>query len=264
MHSEYDQDESKEINTKCMAFTNKGNPCRYRRKNLSDNFCGIHSKPNERIQQLRESIQESKIALQSNLESEYIETKSIPITNIPNIPNNITQSENRPVYTPKCNQFTARGTQCKNKAYLGFDGMCLRHYNMAVSPNTLRPRNYATRPRIEEIIQDDEKLIDDLVREDEFKQMMSEIARLSVQEHEYNQSNSTIFRSQIGAQNNVNNVYKTNMKTLRECECDICAEQNKRMIMLYCCRKEMCADCMKKITNSKCPFCKQDNNMLID
>lgn len=58
--------------------------------------------------------------------------------------------------------------------------------------------------------------------------------------------------------------YKPNMKTLRECECDICAEDNKRMIVLHCCRKEMCADCMKKITNAKCPFCKQDNNMIVE
>jgi hypothetical protein len=58
--------------------------------------------------------------------------------------------------------------------------------------------------------------------------------------------------------------YKPNMKTLRECECDICAEDKKRMIVLHCCRKEMCADCMIRITNAKCPFCKQDNNMIIE
>jgi hypothetical protein len=56
-------------------------------------------------------------------------------------------------------------------------------------------------------------------------------------------------------------VQKPNMRTLRDGECHICAEENKRMIMLQCCRNEMCAECMTKIRTCVCPFCKKDNNM---
>ena len=76
---------------------------------------------------------------------------------------------------------------------------------------------------------------------------------------EHEQPVRPLFRAGAGAIG-----YKPNMKTLRECECDICAEDKKRMIVLHCCRKEMCADCMIRITNAKCPFCKQDNNMIIE
>jgi hypothetical protein len=61
--------------------------------------------------------------------------------------------------------------------------------------------------------------------------------------------------------------YKKNMRTLRDGECHICAEDNKRMVMLYCCRNEMCAECMLKISRlivCKCPFCKEDNLMHIE
>jgi hypothetical protein len=61
--------------------------------------------------------------------------------------------------------------------------------------------------------------------------------------------------------------YKKNMRTLREAECHICAEDKKRMVMLYCCRNEMCAECMLKVSRlvvCKCPFCKEDNLMCIE
>jgi hypothetical protein len=231
-------------------------------------------------------MQEAKIALQANvvgglLHSDYNEL----VSNSSNSNSNPINNNNMPIFRPQlCNQFTARGLRCKHTAIIGFDGICTRHYNLSVRPQVpLRNSNplSAIRQRIEEIKEnmDDEKLIDDLVEADEteFEQMMVNIAHLSVQEHEYKQSNSNSNSNPIQNQLNRNSTtrrraragagvmgYKTNMKTLRECECDICAEDKKRMIMLHCCRKEMCADCMGKITNAKCPFCKQDNTMFVD
>ena len=278
-------------NAICMAFTNKGNPCRNRRKNLTVNFCGVHCNSYERTQLLQSGMQEAKIALQANvvgglLQTDLIHSDLIHSDNNELGSNNSSNSNpinnnNMPIFRPQlCNQFTARGLRCKHTAIIGLDGMCTRHYNLSVRPQVpLRNSNpvSAIRQRIEEIKEnmDDEKLIDELVEADEieFQQMMVNIAHLSVQEHEYKHSNSNPIQNQLNLNSNTRRRaragagamgYKTNMKTLRECECDICAEDKKRMIMLHCCRKEMCADCMGKITNAKCPFCKQDNTMLID
>lgn len=61
--------------------------------------------------------------------------------------------------------------------------------------------------------------------------------------------------------NNPNNL-QTNIKTRGERECPLC-KNNKQMIIMYCCRKEMCSDCISKISDSKCTHCKKQNSMKV-
>ena len=228
-------------NNRCAAFTKTGNPCRNHKK-MGGEYCGKHDSEEKRPE-----------AKQSNrVEAKLPEAKQY------NFMEAIARSD-------RCTKLTTRGVQCKHLVNNGSHGLCKRH--LRAEGNLEYLNNFIERQRS----RSEQAVINNPARDimdDDISDIVSNLRQVSFEEYEYSQPILHPPRSRMGVPFPRAGAgamgYKTNMKTLRECECDICAEDKKRMIMLHCCRKEMCADCMKRITNAKCPFCKQDNNMLID
>ena len=236
---------------RCFAFTKTGNPCRNHKK-IGGDYCGKHDSEEKRPE-AKHNVQGNRALLNANINaninSNRIEEKRI--------------EEKKVVYPEddyhgrRCTTINRNGTRCKEFGHPRLCNLCTRHYNR------VRARQALALARAEE-----KEDPEDDVFSREVDSMVSILQQVSFEEYEYRQPivqpphsrmGVPFPRAGAGAMG-----YKTNMKTLRECECDICAEDKKRMIVLHCCRKEMCADCMIRITNAKCPFCKQDNNMIIE
>ena len=98
---------------------------------------------------------------------------------------------------------------------------------------------------------------DHVMDDNEFNELIRQAEQLSF---EHKQPEPAPRRAGAGA----GDPHKKNMRTLREADCHICAEENKRMVMLFCCRNEMCAECMLKIRTMQCPFCKHENLMQVE
>src|SRR5579883_488130 len=40
--------------------------------------------------------------------------------------------------------------------------------------------------------------------------------------------------------------------------CNICYEENNSMYNTSCCKQEICDACVSRLTNNKCPYCRED------
>ena len=254
----------------CLAFTKTGNPCRNRKK-IGGDYCGKHDSalPEAKRQESSSARSERKDSEQKSDRKES-DRKEL---------------EEAIARSDRCTKITKRGVQCKHFVNNGGNGLCKRHLRaegalahlngvlaqqaqaraLWVARAQPLPRAEAVRPQPRDIMDEDEEIdeISRILDQTAFEQEVLPIRPSVVYVNSLLGGHVPVRRSPARAGAGAMG-YKTNMKTLRECECDICAEDKKRMIMLHCCRKEMCADCMGKITNAKCPFCKQDNTMLID
>jgi hypothetical protein len=230
----------------CIAFTKTGNPCRNRKK-IGREYCGKHD-PEGKQSEGKQSVPDNNALLNANsVEEKKVEEKKVV-------------NPEDDYHGHRCTKITQKGTRCKHFMVPGRNGLCTRHHLNDVIAQQAHPRQPLP-PRVPsaQAVRNQTYSVRDISDHDaEMEHMIGAIFGLSFNHYEYKQP-IVQPRAGAGAMG-----YKMNMKTLRECECDICAEDKKRMIMLHCCRKEMCGDCMLRITNAKCPFCKQANNMLID
>lgn len=241
-----------DLSTSCQAILKNGNPCRYRKKPNSE-FCGVHANTGN----TRDSTYSTGVRVYGTANEGNSAGASAG--------HNPDASPQQPADVPdqkRCTNINRRGIRCKRTAPTG--GICTYHYNLSELNNMYSRYQERKASQVENPFQQDRLPVygiytmggiqqqgqvannpDDQAALDEF---LREVEFLSLN-----------YRQPIPVSCPVNDS-RMNMKTLREHDCDICALKN-RMVMLYCCRQEMCADCMQKITNYKCPFCKQDNHM---
>ena len=168
----------------------------------------------------------------------------------------------------KCTKLTKRGERCKLKAYSFpqqrsgsvYGKLCKLHYRefTELHSGSIFPQSsnlssqQETKSVREEYVDETEYSDDDQYTED--KDYINGITMWL--------SSLVISRSNpLENKDNRSKTMQSNILTRVEAECDICCKTNT-MVLLICCRKQICKTCIKKIKQDKCPYCKQPNNML--
>lgn len=155
----------------------------------------------------------------------------------------------------RCEKMTKKGERCIHEAEEN-KTLCKRH--RVIEERGGRPRYTIT--RLNNQTEEEKKRIDF------FNQVFMSLGIMDGNYEDYEfklDAGDEEFKNSNNSNNNITlstTLISHNIKTHGERECSICY-CNKQMVIMFCCRQEMCSDCMKKITNSKCPFCKQNNLM---
>lgn len=176
----------------------------------------------------------------------------------------------------RCLRITSKGTVCIGEAEPG-SSLCTRHRKLDERTrhsdfvnNANNATNNSTNNNTENKVDEKSQVEAELINRLFMAFGMYDNYDPNAMEIEF-KIDSDVINNAINMNNNTRNKTKKSKKSVKpeitfnvltrgERDCSICYEP-KQMIIMHCCRQEMCAGCMKQITNNKCPFCKQENSM---
>lgn len=179
----------------------------------------------------------------------------------------------------RCIRLTSKGSLCIGEAEEG-KLLCKRHRKLDemthrgyMNGSYINPLNTQVHESDDDETKADETKTEEMLRNQILNQLFmafgiynSDFSELTISIENDNitssvNNSSTSNNSSTNNSSN-NSTIHSNILTRGERDCSICYEP-KTMIIMHCCRQEMCIECMKQITNQKCPFCKQYNAMKV-